>query len=313
MLFVWPKLIAAAYVLIFFHFLFIENKIKIRNFMIGISAALAMLSHGGSFFALLGIVIFWGCSNIKFISLSMIKKVSIWAVVFTLFMLPWVFYGKYVDPSYSRLIKWHLAGLIPPSEISLVSALHQAYSEITIDEWLDAKWENITTSLKGFILLSEPLFLGKLPEFISDVRVNSFYQAFYSFWFFSPFLALFCWLLTGINKISDFLLKIFISSMIGLLCWCLLMFIPGSTFIHQGSYFIWIGLFIFSQVVMWESSKTLFFIAVTGNFFITLVVYIFSPFSLFHDLFYIAFILLLITLFWKSLRVWSCQLKYESQ
>lgn len=61
-LFVWPKLTAAAYIILFFLLLFPpeDSRASVRSlFGAGCAAGLAMMSHGGSFFALAGIALFY--------------------------------------------------------------------------------------------------------------------------------------------------------------------------------------------------------------------------------------------------------------
>lgn len=253
-LFIWPKLISSAYVVLCFIYVWREGSCNIRWFVVGASAALAMLSHGGAFFALGGIFSVWFVFNI--IGLSFKKIVlngGAWAGTFFALMLPWVIYGKYVDPEFGRLIKWHLAGVVEPSQISVVTALVDSYAKVSFSEWLYGRLENFYAITAGNVAVD--FFDFRLPEFFLNVRMKSFYYMFYSMWFFSPVLACFLWAIGGFPSFHRNVWMVFLSSVSGCVVWIVLMFSPGSTVIHQGSFFMWFGFFVWSAVVVFSVAK----------------------------------------------------------
>jgi hypothetical protein len=304
-LFVWPKLISASYVLICFYYLNFGVNSKFRNFMVGSSVSLAMLSHGGAFFALLGIFLYWGAMNIKNTSWSIIKDLVIWAVIALVLYYPWILYGKYYDPQYSRLVKWHLAGLIEPSRVGVISTLYSAYSEISFGEWFASRVSNFNVIVKDFILFEPFLWSGQYSEFVKSARDKSFFNLFYSLWFLSPFVVFFGLLLFRYRKIEVDLMKLFYGALFGLFFWILLMFEPGSTVVHQGSYYGYVALFIFGQISLYLLNKNIFHIANILNIGLSLMLYVFSPLRLVDDIFYVMGVMLTLVLFWNSLAVWN--------
>lgn len=304
-LFVWPKLISAAYVLICFYYLNIGVTSKFRNFMVGTSISLAMLSHGGAFFALLGIFLYWSAMNIKNISWLGIKNLVIWVVIAIVLYYPWILYGKYYDPQYSRLVKWHLAGLIEPSQVSVISTLYSAYSEISLEKWFAFRVSNFNVIVKDFIAFESYLWSGDYVEFIKSARDKSFFNLFYSLWFFSPFVIFAIIFIFQFRRIDLDLIKLFYGAILGLFFWILLMFEPGSTVMHQGSYYGYIALFIFGQVSLCILSKKIFYVANILNVGLSLALYVFSPLRLVEDIFYVMGVILMFGLFWNSLIVWN--------
>ncbi len=305
LLFVWPKLISAAYVLICYYYLNVESRGGLRNFMIGASASLALLSHGGAFFALFGIFVFWLGVNCNNFQRSTIWNALKWVFVGLIIMMPWIYYGKYIDPQYSRLIKWHLAGLIEPSNSSLWSVVYSAYADISLEQWLDGRLSNFSMVTKGFVAMEPSLWSLDFKSFIYKSREQSFFNLFYSLWFFSPFVVCPFVFYYGLSKLPNLLMNIFISAVIGFLFWMLLMFIPGSAFIHHGSFFGPIVLLMFGQVALWLYNVNIFRFASILNFLLFILLYAISPGELAIDVAYLVVFSILLFLYWKSLGAWD--------
>lgn len=272
-LFVWPKLISAVYVIIFFSFLWSKPESKIRNFLIGSSAALAMLSHGGAFFALAGICLVWIFTNFKNKpTIKTLKDPFVWIGIFLFIYFPWVLYGKFIDPDNARLLKWHLAGLIEPSGIGFLHAFVNAYSNLTFSEWINGRIENTLFITNDNIL--PDLFRTPFSEMIEQIRKKSFYEYFYSMWMFSPAIAILGYIICGYRKLPPNFWILSITSFICLIIWSLLMFESRSTLIHQGSFFPWIICYICSAILIWESSKKVYFLLILINLSISCLIYI---------------------------------------
>jgi len=109
----WPKMLSAALSLTAGAALFIQNCPKrIRTLMVASAGALSVLSHGSGVFALLGLVtLFWGRRKEW-----RMRDVIVTSAVAALIYCPWMAYQKFYDPPGDRLIKWHLAGVIPVDE-----------------------------------------------------------------------------------------------------------------------------------------------------------------------------------------------------
>jgi hypothetical protein len=104
---------------------------------------------------------------------------------------------------------------------------------------------------------------------------------FYSFWWFSPLIAIIALLVSQKywrkpSFINIEIIWLGVTSIIALLIWSTLMFIPGSAVIHQGSFFSWLGLFIFSASSLWQVSRFLFGILATFNLILFFRLYIFD-------------------------------------
>ncbi len=188
-LFVWPKLISAAYVVLGYLFVFSRNKVPLFQYIIivGASSALAMLSHGGAVFPLLvlGMIYFFDI----FRSVNRHQKLLFGLLVLFMFisvMVPWLVYGKIIDPSYARLVKWHFAGQIEPSETSVLDLLRIAYQRMTFTEWLQGRIDNVGAIISGNFVLD-------VFTLASDIKTKSFFSFNYSMWFFGLYFVIPVW------------------------------------------------------------------------------------------------------------------------
>ncbi|HTL68173.1 MAG TPA: hypothetical protein VL200_10965 [Lacunisphaera sp.] len=136
--FVWPKLLPAAFLLISAALLLLTPT---RNgLIIGWCAGLAMLGHGCSAFGLIGIglVALLKTHPRPWRQWSMIIAAGI------ITLLPWALYQRFCDPPGNRLLKWHLAGVVPVDARSLQQTLHDAYGSLSASQFLLNKWGNFT-------------------------------------------------------------------------------------------------------------------------------------------------------------------------
>jgi hypothetical protein len=167
-----------------------------------------------------------------------------------------------------RLIKWQFAGVIKPNNNSTISTLINAYKGIPFSTWLSNRWVNLETILKP--ILSHNLTMGiksigfsksAIKASLSSLSVwyeeNNFFALLFSFGLFNL-----GWLLLAIRKnaykVSTLQKYLFASSLIGIIFWIILMFIPGSTVIHQGSYAAL--LILFCLFGAWLSHTSLLYI-----------------------------------------------------
>ncbi len=284
-LFVWPKLLSTIYLMILALFSITSYGEKSDKalwiFVAGVSAGLAMLSHGGAAFSLIAI----GIVSVlryhrKFFSHG------IYALgVFLVLYLPWIYYQKVLYPPGDRLLKWHLAGITAPhGEISLRSAILQAYSALTFDTWAEGRAENLRVIFAGLTSFYQDVYglLYHLPDALvsgrfRDLIINdSFFYTAYSLWFFSPlFLLGFFQILRGSEKkrAAD-KISLFAFVVVGYIIWILSMYVPGSTVIHQGSLFTWVLLFLLIVSIVWSISKGLFILLGICNILLFMLVYV---------------------------------------
>lgn len=144
--YVWPKLLAATFVLFVFGILF-DVRISGRRMTwldTGLAAgsfALALLAHPGSIFsgpALLILTIrtpgFWNA-----------RKLAAGAVLILALLAPWVAYQKLYDPPGNRLLKMHLAGIGPIDTRSAWQAVKDTYGSMSWRQIAEYKWANVAT------------------------------------------------------------------------------------------------------------------------------------------------------------------------
>ena len=229
-IFVWPKLLAASLVILGLSFtplLGVEpGEWRARDAMwAAIAFALALLSHGGAAFTILGA----GLLSILSRRLPPVRVAALAAFAGLLVLLPWQMYQKFYDPPGDRLLKCHLAGQEKLTNLSFGQTLRQSYGRLTLRKFLHNKIENLKV-LSG-IDHPLPFHKGSLRE-----RLRFFLEG--SFFVLSQTLGL---LNAGFlirlirrreERAADRLLLI---AGIAIVVWCLLMFLPRSTTLHQGS------------------------------------------------------------------------------
>jgi hypothetical protein len=233
-LFVWPKLLSAAFGLLAlscFGWFRSRRNTGSHAILCGLLTALAMLSHTGVVMT----VIAFAC-----IAVIWHRPPMRWVVPFVLasgvLFLPWTLYQRFYDPPGNALLKLHLAGVIDRNR-GLGTLLVENYQKLGLSGWLATKWINIK-----FLFWStgaEENFHG-LTKFVLRWSGLKFFNIF-------PALGLanagFFFRLLKTTKeraVPDRLLLVALAS-IGV--WVLIMFAPESTAVHQGSFVTMILLF----------------------------------------------------------------------
>lgn len=146
-LFVWPKLLAAAYLLAF-GAVFLSPKLLNGNHRLlkaaigGILLALALLSHGGSIFSALGVAC--ALPLLQFRVAFSTRTIAAMLACFSLY-LPWMLYQKLYDLPGDCLMKWYLAGMIPPNKLSSERAIAGAYRDAPAAQIAANKLSNFET------------------------------------------------------------------------------------------------------------------------------------------------------------------------
>lgn len=264
-LFVWPKLLSAAFVITFFILLIAPQGLIIKRpiwiVLTSGAAAFAMLSHGAAVFALIGV-------GLVYLIKERWRAIQAgWPLlpVALLIYSPWMLYQRFVDPPGDRLLKWHLAGMVPVNDLSLSQALRHAYSTLTFDAWVDGRVQNLKVIFGSpLVFLQDVAFLFQNPsnlELQKAILARSFFELFYSLWFFSPVIAIILWFVFAgwRKKMPAEIGWLGLAGFFSAVVWALLMFVPGSTIVHQGSYFIPVAFFVFSAGLVWHASKYVFF------------------------------------------------------
>ncbi|MVS97924.1 hypothetical protein [Devosia marina] len=121
--------------------------------IVGLLSVGAALSHGASIFTLLGFALAalatWRISTVRYAIAALVSFVATY--------LTWAAYQTFVDPPGDRLIKWHLADVVPVEDSrSALEATRDAYSDMTFPEFLGRTWEkfgNATVGALDFVTL----------------------------------------------------------------------------------------------------------------------------------------------------------------
>ncbi|CAN7424266.1 hypothetical protein [Paraburkholderia hospita] len=146
----WPKLFAGALVLtVAAAIMSRDARPVLRAAIIGAGSALAFVAHGSAAFGLIGLLpVLWTTRRDW-----KVRHVVLSAVLFSGLCLPWISYQRFVDPPGDRLIKWHLAGIVPPDEsISSGQAILRSYREAGVTGTVRNKLNNLRTVLGDWSL-----------------------------------------------------------------------------------------------------------------------------------------------------------------
>lgn len=285
--YVWPKLLAAAYVLGLFTILFTPKFMFLRNSRIACALAaallaLALLAHGASAFAVMGA----GLTMLLFRRrVPLMKIILVLALAFATYA-PWMLYQKFYDPPGNRLLKMHLAGVsnIDPRPFS--TTLMDAYSALTPRQFLANKVKNLETLFQesGQFWVETIHLIAHLgdpdtPEWISGAMRGWMFFHFVialGFLVIGPVL-----LLSGVREHyrtpewhAAAIIWIYVA--VTTLAYCLLKFTPGTTIIHAGTYATVLLAYIGSMLAIWAVSRV--FALVAGCFQVTLHILLYGVF-----------------------------------
>jgi hypothetical protein len=243
--FVWPKLIAASFLLAALALVLCDDWTRWRRrpltgALFAALLGLAMLAHGSSaFFALpLAGLALWGRPSWRWLGAGIAVGVVL--------LGSWSAYQRYADPPGDRLIKWQIGGSVEIDERGSLETIVDSYREAGLGTALDKKWSNATTLVQqgeveraareSVDLLEE----GHLGKALKPVRLVRFFGLipFLGLLLIGP-LAMLVARLRGRRRGPDWRFAIFALGFTALAClaWVLLMFGPpnATTVIHQGS------------------------------------------------------------------------------
>jgi hypothetical protein len=140
--FVWPKLIAAAFLLAALAVILSPEWRQDRRdwrigVLIGALLGLSMLSHGSSVFGVIPLAIF-----ALFRGVPSWRWLAVAGAALLVLYLPWSYYQKHGDPPGNRLLKWQLGGVTEVTPEGTVEAIENGYSEQGLDGVITLKEEN---------------------------------------------------------------------------------------------------------------------------------------------------------------------------
>jgi hypothetical protein len=287
--YVWPKLFPAAFLVLLAAVLLTTEWESLRakvsgGVACGLAAGLAMLGHEGSALALVGLAV---------VVLVSRRRWPRWRCalpglgVLIALLLPWTLYQSFYDPPGTDLMKLQLAGVFPPSSLSLPIAIVRAYEKVTPEHFWQHKWSNLTLpfssepqEMSSLLSLTENLFAssGKASNArsaaIKELNRLAFLYLLPSLGLmaFSPIAYLLAvWLrrqrgpdLSLAGQICGFLA-------VTILIWAFVLFDPGFTNNYQGSYAFELLAFAAALISVWRLSRVLAYLLVGLQFVIGIV------------------------------------------
>lgn len=254
-IFVWPKFFAAGLVVMGCVLLFSRSSKYYSRYVFSalVAIALGMLIHDGVLFTLLGVGAVLCYLFVKD-RLHKTKKGSVsvpWrplligGLVAALLLVPWSVY-KARNTASDRLIKWHLAGVIIPDDRSAPQTIIDAYTTTPLRTLYQNRVENIravaypmeteafSSGLKTFTLSGIGI-KQSLKHLSLWYQQNDFYTTLFAFGVLNV-----GWVMVLLkknrSKITATEKSLLAASAITLVFWILVMFLPRSTVLHQGSY-----------------------------------------------------------------------------
>jgi hypothetical protein len=188
--FVWPKLIAAAFLLAALALVISPRWERLRGdpragALLGCLLALAMLAHGSSVYGVLPLLLIAGYRG-----LPSWRWLGAAAAVGIVLMGSWTAFQRYADPPGDRLVKWHLGGALEVDERGALETIVNNYGAIGFDGALENKWNNVEElsgwSRGGFELdrAADAVGDGDLDTALASIRTYRFFSLL-------PFLGLF--------------------------------------------------------------------------------------------------------------------------
>jgi hypothetical protein len=256
--YVWPKMMAVSYLMLAFALLFCFHPMgdferKFAGILVGAAGALAILSHGTSFFALIG----FGAIVLIARPWSLWKPAIYGLAVLAATYAPWMVYQNVLDPPGNRLLKWHLAGVVPSDGRGFVTTLRESYAALSWHDYLQGRLENMKALIGPWSRhLRDVLALVFDPDasVAANVRVPDFFNFVSSLHLFS--IASLCAILllpfmTGEEtRQRNIAAQLLAATLVTCGVFAMLMFIPGSTVNHHGTYAVQVATAIFSFMVL---------------------------------------------------------------
>jgi hypothetical protein len=149
--FVWPKLLAGTFALAALAIVASRDPVERRGlgWVVAVTlAALSMLAHGGTAFALLAIVPF-ALRRRSRISARALAAAVVPAVAC---YLPWVLYQRLVDPPGDRLLNWQLAGVVAVDPRGFLPTIAARYRALSLHQLLANKAVNLESLVANPVL-----------------------------------------------------------------------------------------------------------------------------------------------------------------
>ncbi len=289
--FVWPKLLAAAYSLGLFAILLSKRGADLLRsgrlvvMTAGALLAFALLAHGGAVFAILALPLTLLALRRRIPA----KQLAVMAATSLVLYLPWLLYQNLFDPPGDRLLKYHLAGVENVDPRPFWQVLTAAYRNLSFEQILDYKCANIRPvgghQIEYWRAIAALFSSWWKHDAASSVMVA---QATWrlradEFFFFVPCLGVLVIgipaLIIGVNKTRRSrewrtAAVMWLSIVFTAIIWCILMFGPSTTIIHQGSYMMVLLGFTACVLALWAASPWLAYVAGALQIALNFVLYV---------------------------------------
>ena len=240
----WPKLLAASFILfaasVCLTAIIEARALNVAEILLSSSCVgLATMAHPGSLFSLPLFGLFVASKR----RLSW-RGLLLAALIIACFAIPWKLYQKYVDPPGNRLMKLHLAGVIPADSRSTWQAVRDSYGKLTIKQVLTFKWENVVymlgpESMSGVGLQGFHFDRGIRvnPGALETARVAQRDYIWNAIGFLNTgWLAAIFVLLSRRPAAIPYARWVLLAGVANLLLWCLIIFGPAGTPVAHSSY-----------------------------------------------------------------------------
>ena len=255
---------------------FVAKKPRAKAAAAGLVACLSLLAHGGAVFALPGVIFLALLRKQR----PSAKHAALAATAFIVPIVPWLLFQKLVDPPGDRLLKWHLAGLEARDEsITFLAALRRAYSNLSFGQWLDTKLDGLWLVFRGLYTFSLDLLQTLVgfrspTQLIASLQYQSFTGSTYILWFFTIALvvAVIVWAARKASP-APVAARLLLASFISFLAWIAILFGHNNALIHQGGYFNNIALIIGAAWIVWDASRSMFWLALCANALVAFALY----------------------------------------
>jgi hypothetical protein len=179
------------------------------------------------------------------------------ALTFLALYLPWVLYQRFIDPPGNRLLKWHLAGVTAVDDRGLVTALRDAYGALSWPDYVAGKVTNLKVLLgpaMSHLVDLADLVLGRRSDLVATIRTADFFNFVPSMHAFSIAaliaIALLRFMPAEDRPQRDLLLRLLVATIATCAALVLVIFIPGQTINHVGSYATQMMIAIFAISVL---------------------------------------------------------------
>lgn len=139
-IYVWPKMLAGAFVLLAATLTLAQQPYSIgRAVAFGACCALSLLAHGAAAFGLIGLLPLLLRQRQAWNSRALLAAFATVLVIYA----PWQAYQKRFDPPGDRLLKWHLAGVVPIVPDSAGKTIINAYKNAGVANIIGFKLKNL--------------------------------------------------------------------------------------------------------------------------------------------------------------------------